>query len=123
VYNVCVDNDAKIKLAIVPRGTKHTDNAVGVDSPYLPQRIDLLLTSSAAGQVGPPILIKRIKEMEGDKIWRIPFRKFCFVTGTRQGELWIVPKGVSVEDYFQLYYDDILPAFIKSIQSALKPLV
>ena len=120
MYNVCIDNDAKIKLAIVPKGTEHTDNAVGVDSPYNPQRIDLLLTSSVAGQVGPPILIKRSKDMKGKKIWRIPFRTFCFVTGTRQGELWIVPNGVTVEDYFQLYYDEILPPFIRSIQHALQ---
>ena len=85
---------------------------------HLPNRIDLLVTVTAGGQVGPPILIKRMKpeELDGDQIRVIKFRQLRYQVGGMTGQMWLVPATVKSEVYFQKYYMEVLPAFVRHVQ-------
>jgi hypothetical protein len=79
---------------------------------------------AAAGDIGPPILIKKMKEgeLDGDEIKVMKFRTLRFVAGSMPGALWLVPFGVKGEEVFRKYYLEVLPAFIRHIDNSLEPL-
>jgi hypothetical protein len=117
IYNVGDSN--KVEMILVPKGLKSV-TVFEKRSPHLIQRIDLLLTIGAAGAMGTPILIKKLKELGGAKIFKMKFGPQIVSTLSCPGvEVWFVPRGLSDTAIFTEYYTTVLPEFIETTISQL----
>jgi hypothetical protein len=111
-YNL--SHTGEVQFIFVPKHCGHV-KITEKQRNALPQRIDLLKSISASGDQGPPILVKKVQELKGSKIWVIPFRGLTRLGSTgNHGELWLVPKDAGPKDVFAEYYSRILPQFIQT---------